>query len=185
VIARFRCTSSLAHVHTSEWGRVCAEHPAIAELTLAENRGKACAVLSGMTRARGALRLRADADSVTPIAEVKRLEAAAIQGGADLAVAPAPVRKAPWCGGRAFTGELLLLAQQRGYRIAEVPVNAADVPGSEIAVPTARSRKARRDSCHVVASCFFLSLGRGEAETPDKGLSSPNTLRNRVNSNAV
>jgi len=38
-----------------------------------------------MTRARGALRLMTDADGATPIAEVKRLEAA-IDGGADLAV---------------------------------------------------------------------------------------------------
>ena len=36
--------------------------------------------------------------------------------------------------GYAFDVEFLLLAQQRGYRIAEVPVNAADLPGSKIAV---------------------------------------------------
>jgi hypothetical protein len=52
--------------------------------------------------ARGALRLMADADGATPIAEVKRLEAA-IEGGADMAVG-SRARKAPWCGGRAFTG---------------------------------------------------------------------------------
>ena len=54
-------------------------------LAYPENRGKGCAVRLGMTSARGALRLMADADGATPIAEVKRLEAA-IEGGADLAV---------------------------------------------------------------------------------------------------
>jgi dolichyl-phosphate beta-glucosyltransferase len=160
-----------------------AEHPAIDVLTLAENRGKGCAVRSGMTRARGALRLMADADGATPIAEIKRLEAA-IQGGADLAVGSrarpegSVVRRTrlhrrmvgrlfnlvvrlvgvrdiadTQCGFKLFRGpvaddlfgdlrtdgygfdvELLLLAQQRGYRIAEVSVNAADLPGSKITV---------------------------------------------------
>ena len=160
-----------------------AEHPAIDVLTLAENRGKGCAVRSGMTMARGALRLMADADGATPIAEVKRLEAA-IQGGADLAVGSrarpegSVVRRTrlhrrmvgrlfnlvvrfvgvrdiadTQCGFKLFRGpvadnlfgdvrtdgygfdvELLLLAKQRGYRIAEVPVNWADRPGSKITV---------------------------------------------------
>jgi dolichyl-phosphate beta-glucosyltransferase len=52
---------------------------------LAENRGKGYAVRAGMRAARGSLRLMADADGATPIAEVKRLEAV-IQEGADLAV---------------------------------------------------------------------------------------------------
>jgi dolichyl-phosphate beta-glucosyltransferase len=60
-------------------------HPAIACVTLPENRGKGRAVRVGMQRARGALRLMADADGATPIAEVKRLEVV-IDGGADLAV---------------------------------------------------------------------------------------------------
>jgi len=52
---------------------------------LPENHGKGFAVRAGMRVARGALRLMADADGATPIAEVKRLEAA-IQAGADIAV---------------------------------------------------------------------------------------------------
>ena len=60
-------------------------HASIGLLTHPENRGKGRAVHLGMTRARGALRLMADADGATPITEVKRLEAA-IEGGADVAV---------------------------------------------------------------------------------------------------
>lgn len=56
-----------------------------------------------MKIARGALRLMADADGATPIAEVKRL-LAAIEAGADLAVGSRARRTAPWCGIRGFTG---------------------------------------------------------------------------------
>ena len=52
---------------------------------LGENHGKGFAVRAGMRTARGGLRLMADADGATPIAEVKRLETA-IPAGADLAV---------------------------------------------------------------------------------------------------
>ena len=60
-------------------------HPSVRLHALPENRGKGCAVRTGMTVASGALRLMADADGGTPIVEVKRLEAA-MQAGADLAV---------------------------------------------------------------------------------------------------
>jgi dolichyl-phosphate beta-glucosyltransferase len=60
-------------------------HPSVGLVRLPENRGKGYAVRAGMRIAQGALRLMADADGATPIAEVKRLEAA-IQGGADVAV---------------------------------------------------------------------------------------------------
>lgn len=60
-------------------------HPSVRLHALPENRGKGCAVRTGMTVAGGALRLMADADGATPIVEVKRLEAA-MQAGADLAV---------------------------------------------------------------------------------------------------
>jgi len=60
-------------------------HPSIKAITFAENGGKGRAVRAGMTIARGDLRLMADADGATPIAEVKRLEAA-IDTGADVAV---------------------------------------------------------------------------------------------------
>ncbi|OGK92884.1 MAG: glycosyl transferase family 2 [Candidatus Rokubacteria bacterium GWC2_70_24] len=60
-------------------------HPSVRLHALPENRGKGCAVRTGMTVASGALRLMADADGATPIVEVKRLEAA-MQAGADLAV---------------------------------------------------------------------------------------------------
>ncbi len=60
-------------------------YPSMRTLTFPENRGKGCAVRTGMTVTSGALRLMADADGATPIVEVKRLEAA-MQAGADLAV---------------------------------------------------------------------------------------------------
>ena len=59
-------------------------HPSVRLHALPQNRGKGCAVRTGMTVASGALRLMADADGATPIVEVKRLEAA-MQAGADLA----------------------------------------------------------------------------------------------------
>ena len=158
-------------------------HPSIGLLTFPDNVGKGRAVRAGMQRARGALRLMADADGATPIAEVKRL-LAAIEAGADLAVGSrarpdgAVVRHTRphrrlvgnvfnlivrrlgvWdvvdtqCGFKLFTGavaddlfaalrtngygfdvEILLLAQQRRYRIAEVPINWVDQPGSKVGV---------------------------------------------------
>jgi dolichyl-phosphate beta-glucosyltransferase len=49
------------------------------------NAGKGAAVRAGMLAARGAWRLFADADGATPIAELKRLEAA-LSAGADVAI---------------------------------------------------------------------------------------------------
>lgn len=66
-------------------GALQAAHPALVLHPLPGNRGKGHAVRVGMLRARGALRLMADADGATPIAEVKRLETA-LRAGADLAV---------------------------------------------------------------------------------------------------
>ena len=160
-----------------------AAHPAVRLLSLGTNQGKGAAVRAGMRHATGALRLMADADGATPIVEVKRLEAA-VQGGADLAVAsralPDPsvlvrarvhrrlagrlfiaavralgVRQVvdTQCGfklfraavadelfgalrtnGFGFDVELVLRAERRGYRIAEVPVNWTDQSGSKVGV---------------------------------------------------
>jgi len=68
-----------------------AVHQTVTLHRLGENRGKGFAVRAGMRAARGALRLMADADGATPIAEVKRLEAA-ILAGADLAVGSRALR---------------------------------------------------------------------------------------------
>lgn len=164
-------------------GEVAAGRPGVIVHALDRNRGKGHAVRAGMIRAAGALRLMADADGATPIAELSRLEAA-IAAGADLAVGsrvlPADgvsrhvrthrllsghvfnflVRRLgvvgvvdTQCGFKLFRGEvaaalfprlgtdgfgfdveLLLLAQRRGYRVAEVPVNWADQPGSKVGV---------------------------------------------------
>jgi dolichyl-phosphate beta-glucosyltransferase len=62
-----------------------AVHQTVSLRRLGENHGKGFAVRAGMRAARGALRLMADADGATPVAEVKRLETA-ILAGADLAV---------------------------------------------------------------------------------------------------
>ena len=64
---------------------VAAGRPGVIVHALDRNRGKGHAVRAGMARAVGELRLMADADGATPIAEVARLEAA-VTAGADLAV---------------------------------------------------------------------------------------------------
>jgi len=66
-------------------------HQGVTLHRLAENHGKGFAVRAGMRAARGALRLMADADGATPIAEVKRLEAV-IEAGADVAVGSRALR---------------------------------------------------------------------------------------------
>jgi dolichyl-phosphate beta-glucosyltransferase len=160
------------------------QHPAVRLLRSARNEGKGAVVRRGMLAAGGALRLFTDADGATPIAELKRLEAA-LAAGADVAigsrvpdgsvaVVARPHRVAAGrifsaiaaalglrgigdsqCGFKAFRGavaedlfgrlrtpgfgfdvELLLRAQRRGYRIAEVPVNWTDQAGSKSGVLT-------------------------------------------------
>jgi len=59
--------------------------PEVRLIRLEPNGGKGAAVRAGMTAARGTLRLFADADGATPIAELKRLEAA-LAAGADVAI---------------------------------------------------------------------------------------------------
>jgi dolichyl-phosphate beta-glucosyltransferase len=56
--------------------QVAERYPAVRLLPLSRNRGKGAAVRAGMLAARGVLRLFTDADGATPIAELKRLEAA-------------------------------------------------------------------------------------------------------------
>jgi dolichyl-phosphate beta-glucosyltransferase len=72
---------------------VAAGRPGVAVHALGRNRGKGHAVRAGLVRARGGLRLMADADGATPIAEVTRLEAA-IAAGADIAVGSRVLRDA-------------------------------------------------------------------------------------------
>jgi len=55
-------------------------------IRLSRNGGKGCAVRAGMLQASGKLRLFADADGATPIAELERLQKA-IDSGADVAIA--------------------------------------------------------------------------------------------------
>jgi dolichyl-phosphate beta-glucosyltransferase len=64
---------------------VSARHAQVRLLRQAANAGKGAAVRAGMLAARGAWRLFADADGATPIAELKRLEAA-LSSGADVAI---------------------------------------------------------------------------------------------------
>ena len=162
---------------------IAAGRPGVTVHALDRNRGKGHAVRAGMARAGGRLRLMADADGATPIAEVARLEAA-IAAGADLAVGsrvlpdPSVTRQVrlhrklsghvfnflvrrlgvasvvdTQCGFKLFRGpaaealfphittdgfgfdvELLMLAERLGLRVAEVPVNWADQPGSKVGV---------------------------------------------------
>lgn len=179
-------------------------HPAIGLERFDENHGKGFAVRAGMRIARGALRLMADADGATPIAEVERLEKA-IAAGADLAVGSRSLADRSvarqmrahrqlvgtvfnlvvrslgvWhvtdtqCGfkllrgdvaaelfplvrtdGFGFDVELLLLAQRRGYRIVEVPINWTDQPGSRVSV----MREGPKMLSQVLAARLRLTLG--------------------------
>jgi dolichyl-phosphate beta-glucosyltransferase len=155
--------------------------PALRLVCHAVNQGKGAAVRTGMLAACGDIRLFADADGATPIAEEGRLRAA-LAAGADVAVAsrfaqaagvtrrrdrfrgmvgwafktgvhcllPTPVRDTQ-CGfkmfrhaaaerlfamsrenGYVFDLELLVLAQQLGYHVAEVGVNWSEIPGSKL-----------------------------------------------------
>ncbi len=145
------------------------------------NRGKGQAVKTGMLTATGKLRLFADADGATPIAEVERLKKA-IDCGADVAIGSRALRddalivrtrlhrklmgtifnfvvrtltvkgiNDTQCGFKLFTAnaadtvfplqriedfgfdvELLYICRRKGLRIAEVPVNWTDIPGTKV-----------------------------------------------------
>jgi hypothetical protein len=62
--------------------------------------------------------------------------------------------------GFSFDVELLMMAQRRGYRIAEVPVNWHHVPGSKVNLVT--------DSAKMVRDLFVIRghYLRGEYNTP-------------------
>jgi dolichyl-phosphate beta-glucosyltransferase len=155
--------------------------PALRLVCHGRNQGKGAAVRTGMMAACGEVRLFADADGATPIAEQGRLRAA-LDAGADVVVAsrlldavgvrrerhwfrrltgwaftalvrgllPTSVRDTQ-CGfkmfrrpaaerlfalsqedGYVFDLELLILAEQLGYRLAEVGVNWTEIPGSKL-----------------------------------------------------
>lgn len=159
--------------------------PATRLIRLAQNRGKGCAVRTGIMQARGALMLVADADGAAPMRELERLENG-LEHGADMAIGSRFLAsrdrqyrvRARWhrtvlgnlfnavvqrlgipgitdtqCGfklfraaaardlfsvsrinGYGFDLEILFLAQRRGYRIAEVPINWSDQPGTKVRV---------------------------------------------------
>ncbi len=76
---------------TAERVRGVAGRAPVRVIPLAGNEGKGAAVRHGMLAAVGTFRLFADADGATPIAELKRLEAA-LAAGADVAIASRTVR---------------------------------------------------------------------------------------------
>ena len=76
---------------TAECVRRVAGAAPVRVIPLAGNEGKGAAVKHGMLAAIGTFRLFADADGATPIAELKRLEAA-LAAGADVAIASRTVR---------------------------------------------------------------------------------------------
>jgi dolichyl-phosphate beta-glucosyltransferase len=163
--------------------RYAAAEPGLKLISFPENRGKGAAVRAGMLAATGALRLFADADGSTPIAELERLKES-IGDGAAVAVASRAKQDASrqvdsklhrkimgtifnrlvrlltvhgiddtQCGFKLFSAaaakevfslqlidrfgfdvEVLYLSHKKGYRIAEVPVNWTDVPGTKVSL---------------------------------------------------
>src|SRR5690348_4816015 len=65
--------------------RLAVEFDEVVLIRQAENRGKGCAVRTGVLNSRGQMVLFADADGSTPIAEVDRL-VVAIEQGAGVAI---------------------------------------------------------------------------------------------------
>ncbi|HZP37030.1 MAG TPA: dolichyl-phosphate beta-glucosyltransferase [Methylomirabilota bacterium] len=115
---------------------VAVTRAAVVVHALDRNRGKGAAVRAGMARARGALRLMADADGATPIAEVARLEAA-LRAGADVAVGSRiledpgvarQVRIHRWLSGHVFNflvrrvGAVGVADTQCGFKLFRGPV---------------------------------------------------------------
>jgi dolichyl-phosphate beta-glucosyltransferase len=64
--------------------------------------------------------------------------------------------------GFGFDVELLLLAQRRGYRIVEVPINWVDQPGSRVSV----IKEGPRMLAQVLAARLRLGFGRGSRRAP-------------------
>jgi dolichyl-phosphate beta-glucosyltransferase len=98
-------------------------HREVSLLRQESNAGKGAAVRAGMVAARGAWRLFADADGATPIAELKRLEAA-LAAGADVAI-----------GSRAMPAAGIVVRAQRhrivAGRVFNRVVEALGLPGIE------------------------------------------------------
>jgi dolichyl-phosphate beta-glucosyltransferase len=136
--------------------------PKIRSLRAPLRRGKGAAVRRGIQAAVGRLQLFTDADGATPIQELARLEEA-VAKGADVAIGSRSLASRlpdyavritdTQCGfklfrqpvaadlfgvssidGYGFDLELLSVAQQRGYRIAEIPVNWSHQPGSKFRI---------------------------------------------------
>lgn len=74
-------------------------HPELELVRLPRNRGKGCAVRTGVLAARGRRVLFMDADGSTPMAELRKLQDA-LDGGADIAI-----------GSRAMGGESVVVAR--------------------------------------------------------------------------
>ncbi len=185
--------------------KAAAAKPGIRLVRLPHNRGKGCAVRTGMLEASGKLRLFADADGATPIEEVERLRKA-IEAGADVAVGSRALRddalvvktklhrkfigtvfncivrsltvkgiNDTQCGFKLFSAnaadaifprqqiddfgfdvELLYICRKKGLRLAEVPVNWTDIPGTKV--------KLVRDSMRMLKDVIKIRLNdwRGE-----------------------
>lgn len=175
----------------------CKTWPNLRLIALQKNCGKGAAVRTGMLAAQGRLRLFADADGATEIAELTRLEAA-LQGGVQVAigsregqgtvVTASKLRRflGRWfnravrlgairglrdtqCGFKLFTAEAtqtlfslcredgfafdveaLYLATKLGIKIAEVPVNWTEIPGSKV--------KLFRDGMRMLRSVLRIRL---------------------------
>ena len=123
----------------NEVKRFQANAPSVRLIKLIENRGKGCAVRTGMLEAKGALCLFTDADGATPIRELERLERA-IADGADIAIgsrtARDPTRTVQVRSFRKISGSIFNIAvrslgvtgitdTQCGFKLFRAPVARA------------------------------------------------------------
>ncbi len=174
-----------------------AHHPQLQVIGYALNRGKGCAVKTGVLSSRGKVIAFSDADMPVPPEQYRRF-IESLKRGNDLVIGSRYLPSARWemsrgrrmvgwtfrlvvrlivgsrvgdtqfgfklftsaaakdlfpsltIDGFAFDAELIRLAQQRGYRIVELPVQGVNAPGSTV--------RPLHDGLHMLGQLILIRL---------------------------